>query len=373
MSRETEVLKILLELSKEISSMAPMQRVVKKMTTSLRQVVGADECSVMILDETQKELAFSESSGLSKWEIGNIRFRLGEGVAGWVAHNKKPVLIADVTSDSRFVFVDKQKRKIYSMICVPLLTKRTVIGTVSLTTRTAGHVFNDDELEVAVLMSAHISLALENNRLYEISVSDGLTNLYNRRYLEQRLSKELAYSRRFHKPLTVLMADIDFFKKLNDTYGHQAGDYALKSVSDVFNASLREYDVVARYGGEEFAILLPSTPRLRGASIAERIRSNVAHNEMKFRSNKLHVTASIGVASYPEDSETGEELVHKADLALYAAKSQGRNQVVLFEERLAESPRPAESGPAARRPGKRSKTPAVERRQAPEDEGTQSL
>lgn len=349
MSRETEVLRILLELSKEISSQTPMQKVVKKMTTSLRKVLGADECSVMILEESQKELAFSESSGLSKWEIGNIRFKMGEGIAGWVARHKKPVLIEDAASDPRFIQVDQQKRRIYSMICVPLVTKRTLIGTVSMTTRTEGHIFTAEELEVAVLLSAHISLALENNRLYEISVSDGLTNLYNRRYLEQRLSKELAYSRRFHKPLTVLLADIDFFKRLNDTYGHQAGDHALKAVSDIFAASLREYDVVARYGGEEFAILLPSTPRQRGASIAERIRSNIAGNDIRFRNQKIHVTSSIGVASYPEDSDTPEALVHQADIALYAAKSRGRNQVVLYDDSLADKTRPVEPGTPARR------------------------
>ena len=336
MSREAQILKILLELSKEISSKAPMQKVVKKMTTSLRKVINADECSVMILDESRKELAFSESSGLSKWEIGNIRFRLGEGIAGWVARHKKPVLVEDVANDPRFVQVDRQKRTIYSMICVPLVTKRTLIGTVSMTTRTPDRILTPEELEVAVLMAAHISLALENNRLYEISVSDGLTNLYNRRYLEQRLSKELAYSRRFHKPLTVLLADIDFFKKLNDTYGHQAGDYALKMVSELFASSLREYDVIARYGGEEFAILLPTTNRQRGASIAERIRVNIAHGDLRFRHQKLHVTTSIGVSSYPEDCDTSEGLVQKADLALYAAKAQGRNQVVLYEPHLSE-------------------------------------
>ncbi len=332
MSREAELLKILLEMSREISSKIPIRTVVKRLSLRLKQLLGADECSIMIMDDSRKELAFSESTGLTRWELENIRFRLGEGVAGWVARHKKPLLIPDCASDERFVAIPDQKRPMVSMICVPLLIKRRVIGTVSVTTRGQGHVFSEAELELAVLLSAHISLALENNRLYEISVSDGLTNLYNRRYLEQRLSKELSYARRFKKPLTVLMTDVDFFKKLNDAYGHQAGDHALRQVSDTLTAGLRDYDVVARYGGEEFAIILPSTPRGRGASTAERLRQAVEDCDIRFRGQRLQVTVSVGVASYPEDCEDCELLVDTADKALYEAKRRGRNQVCLSED-----------------------------------------
>lgn len=331
MSREAEVLKILLDVSRVISSNIPMQDVIKKMSSRLRALVQADECSIMIMDESRRELAFCESSGLSRWEVENIRFKLGEGVAGWVAKHKKPVLIEDCSQDPRFVNIEQQKRQIVSMICVPLLIKRNLIGAVSLTTRTEGHLLTADELELTVLMSAHISLALENNRLYEISVLDGLTNLYNRRYLEQRLGKEMAYSKRFKKPLTVMMVDIDFFKKLNDGFGHQAGDHALRIVSDTLTTALREYDIVARYGGEEFAVVLPSTPRHKGASIAERLRQSIAESNIVHKERKLPVTISVGVSSFPEDADTADDLVAKADRALYEAKRQGRNQVVCYE------------------------------------------
>ena len=332
MSREAEVLKILLEMSREISSQIPIRTVVRRLSLRLKQLLHADECSIMILDDSRKELAFSESTGLTRWELENIRFRVGEGIAGWVARHKKPLLIPDCASDERFVAIPHQKRPMISMICVPMLIKRRVIGTVSLTTRTSGHVFSEAELELAVLLSAHISLALENNRLYEISVSDGLTNLYNRRYLEQRLSKEISYARRFRKPLTVVMTDVDFFKKLNDAYGHQAGDYALRQVSETLTAGLRDYDVVARYGGEEFAIILLSTPRGRAASTAERLRQAVEDCDIRFRGNRLKVTISLGVASFPEDSDDAEMLVDFADKALYEAKRRGRNQVCLYED-----------------------------------------
>ena len=250
MSRETEVLKTLLEVSRLISSNYPIPKVIKRICGKLRKLLHTDDCSIMILNEKSRELAFSESSGLTRWEMKNIKFALGEGVAGWVAKHKKPVLIEDVNQDPRFKRVIDQKRSMVSMISAPLMVKRRVIGVVSLTTRENGHVFTQDELELVVLMSAHISLALENNRLYEISVLDGLTNIFNRRYLEQRLAEEVAYSKRYGKPLSVVLLDIDFFKRLNDTYGHQAGDHVLRKVSFTLSQALREYDVVATCVGD---------------------------------------------------------------------------------------------------------------------------
>lgn len=329
MSRETEVLKTLLEVGRLISSNYPMPKVIKRISTLLRQLLATDDCSIMILDDKSGELAFAESSGLTRWEMTNIRFALGEGIAGWVAKHKKPVLIPDVRKDPRFKLIKEQKRTMISMISAPLMVKRRVIGVVSLTARDEAHTFTQHELELVVLLSAHISLALENNRLYEISVMDGLTNVYNRRYLEQRLSEEVAYSKRYSKPLTICLTDIDFFKRLNDSYGHQAGDFVLKKVSALLSQALREYDVVARYGGEEFAVILPSTPKTKGASIAERLRTLVESAEFNYREKLIRTSISVGVACFPEDGDSAESLIAAADKALYAAKARGRNQVYL--------------------------------------------
>lgn len=329
MTRETEVLKTLLEMSRLISSNYPIPKVIKRICAKLRKLLDTDDCSIMILNEKSRELAFSESSGLTRWEMKNIRFALGEGVAGWVAKHKKPVLIEDVREDARFKVVDDQTRRMVSMIAAPLMVKRRVIGVVCLTTREESHSFTHNELELVVLMSAHISLALENNRLYEISVLDGLTNVYNRRYLEQRMIEEVAYSSRYGKPLSVILLDIDFFKPLNDTYGHQAGDHVLQKVSAILSTALREYDVVARYGGEEFVVILPTTPKQVGASIAERLRVSISETIFRHKDKEIRCTISLGVAAFPDDGKDPDSLIAASDAALYRSKESGRNQVSL--------------------------------------------
>ena len=331
MSRETRLLKALLAMTRFISSNQPIQKVVHRLVDELKDLLGAARCSVLILDEDNQELAFHDSSGLTQWERDNIRFRVGEGVAGWVAKHRKPVLIGDVNEDARFVKYDDQEDTIHSMICVPLEMRHRLIGVMSLTTRSSKRVFNEEEVELAVLLAAHISLSLENHRLYELSVMDGLTQIYNRRYLDQRLSEELADSRRLNRPLSVALLDLDHFKQLNDSFGHQAGDHVLCEVTDTISRVLREHDVVARYGGEEFALILAGTPRNAGADLGERVRRTIADQKFSFEDQELPVTISLGLATFPEDGDTRHALLKAADRALYRAKETGRNRVVTAE------------------------------------------
>lgn len=328
-SRETEVLGALLEVTRLISSRNKMQTILRRVTQHLRSILHADSCALLLLDPSRKELVLIESSGLTRWEKQNIRFRMGEGVAGWIAKSKQPVLIEDVEDDPRFMKFDAQRRTIRSMLGVPLMVNKQVKGVLTLTTRPGERKFHAEDLELATLLSAHVALTMENNRLYDISVMDGLTNVYNRGYLQQRLQEMIAYSRRFRHPLSLVMVDIDHFKKINDTYGHQTGDAVLRSVSQMLYKSLREYDVVARYGGEEFALLFPSLEKLAAASVADRVRSHIADTQVRHKEHLVPVTASFGVASFPEDAETPEDLILKADQALYRAKQRGRNQVVI--------------------------------------------
>jgi diguanylate cyclase (GGDEF)-like protein len=328
MSRETRLLKALLATTQLIASNHSMQEVVQRLADELKGFLQANRCSVLILDEDNKELAFYDSSGLTDWEKANVRFKIGEGVAGWVAQHKEPVLIENVEADERFVKYPGQMCPMVSMICVPLEMRRRLIGVMSLTTSESDHIFGEEELELVVLIAAHVSLALESHRLYELSVLDGLTNIYNRRYLDQRLSEELADAKRHKKPLTVALLDLDFFKRLNDEYGHQAGDQVLCDVTQTISDVLREHDVVARYGGEEFALILSSTSSPAGFQLGERLRRTISEKDFCYQERVLPVTISLGMASFPEDGGDRLSLLRSADKALYRAKETGRNKVV---------------------------------------------
>ncbi len=179
----------------------------------------------------------------------------------------------------------------------------------------------------------HRALEKKNLELEHLSRTDPLTGLFNRRYFEERFAAEFVRSERYRVPLTCVMLDIDYFKKLNDTHGHQAGDAALREVSAAIRQTLREVDLIARYGGEEIVAILPETAPLQGRQVAERLREEIAALKIARGEKILGVTVSIGVATYPVPGiENHEGLLRTADDALYKAKAAGRNRVHWYEE-----------------------------------------
>ncbi|MEW6046251.1 MAG: diguanylate cyclase [Bacillota bacterium] len=167
-------------------------------------------------------------------------------------------------------------------------------------------------------------LAADRAALEELATQDAVTGLYNYREFHRRLHEEAERARRYHRPLSLLMLDLDHLKAFNDTYGHQAGDEALKAVAEAIRRHVRPPDVAARYGGDEFAVILPETPLRSAVVVAERIRATVAASAV---TGAATITVSAGAAAFPDDGASGPELVASADRALYAAKSAGRNHV----------------------------------------------
>jgi diguanylate cyclase (GGDEF)-like protein len=168
-----------------------------------------------------------------------------------------------------------------------------------------------------------------NARLERLAVTDGLTGVFNHRRFQEQLQAELLRSERHKRPMGVLMVDVDFFKKVNDAMGHPAGDELLRRLAEVLSADLRATDLIARYGGEEFAVILPETTKSEAMQVAERMRQAV---ETRINSGERtwpnKVTVSIGVATFPEDGKSGEQVLTAADQAMYVAKRQGRNRVI---------------------------------------------
>jgi len=195
---------------------------------------------------------------------------------------------------------------------------------------------NRDETRETALLSMVgniMSIALTNARLFmkiqDMALKDPLTQLYNRRYFYEQLSKQIEQCRREQKPCCVLLCDIDHFKRINDNHGHSAGDTVLISFAEKCSTTIREYDVLARYGGEEFIFLLPGMSVQEGRHAAERVRQLIAASTFDHEGAALQVTTSCGVASFPENARSIDELIERADEALYEAKKRGRNIVAV--------------------------------------------
>ena len=170
-------------------------------------------------------------------------------------------------------------------------------------------------------------VAVYEQKLVELNMRDGLTGIYNRRFMDTKLNEEYFRHKRYARPFSIVMFDIDHFKKVNDAYGHQCGDFILKSVSSRISAAIRNIDFLFRYGGEEFCCMLPETNREGAELVAERFREAIMVMENNFNGAVINITISLGVANLRSDTESPSALIHQADEALYRAKREGRNRV----------------------------------------------
>lgn len=239
-------------------------------------------------------------------------------------------------------FFSSQKRKPISVAIIPLSRRGKYFGSLNLGSYSSNRFINTMATDFVEHMVSIVSICLENNLNFEMmrrtSHLDTLTGVNNRRFLEQRIGEEIDRSQRSDEPLSCLFLDLDHFKSINDTYGHQAGDHVLSLVAGMIKKQLRSNDVLARYGGEEFVALLSNIGEAKAEEIAERVRVRTKELSIIYAENKINVAVSIGLSSYrPSHSpavstkEIAEQLIHSADTALYEAKQNGRDRVAIGE------------------------------------------
>lgn len=337
----------ILRLRDEVASRDWLAQAVIKFNQSLRRIdaedfwlritqvsaelLGAERASILVRNEKSKSLQAKAAIGsrinlLSEPSVGSR-------IANRILDIGDPVVVSDIAGVGIDSAPPEWSYKTSSFLSFPIIIDERRIGVLNFTDKVGGDAFSAKDLELLEAIAPQIAVAIDRTALrdkageYEqLSVTDPLTGLLNRRYLEERIAEEIVRSKRHRFSLSLMMLDVDDFKSYNDRYGHLAGDTALRTVAEILKETLRGADVAARYGGEEFAILLPQTSSEEAAQIGERIRRRIERAEFPHRT----VTISVGIASCSQEVDTPRDIISAADVALYAAKNSGRNNVQIF-------------------------------------------
>lgn len=307
------------------------------------ELLTATSGSLMLLNETDGALEIAAAKGMTSSLAKTISVAFGEGIAGRVAKSGFPMLVNDVDRDKRVAVKNRPRFKTKSFLSLPLRVEDRMIGVLNLADKGNAENFTEADLNLVKTFTNHAVTMIDRAALLEkagqfeqLAITDALTGLYNRRLLQARLQEEFSRSERQNQSFCIILADMDNFKNYNDLCGHLAGDSALSKAAELIKRSAREMDIVTRYGGEEFCLILPTTTKKESIFVGERIRRAIEAESFPGESHLPlgRLTVSLGIATFPVDGVTANELIHAADLALYHAKTLGRNRLVLYDSSL---------------------------------------
>jgi diguanylate cyclase (GGDEF)-like protein len=328
-------LSILYNIGRAMIQINDLKNLLKFILNQAIKTMNAQKGSLMLYDKETERLEVRVVRGLpdrntekaiNSGEKSCTTFAVGEGIAGKVYATKKPIIVNSTQTDKRYT--QSERSNVESIICLPLIASEEAIGVINITNKIGREEFTTDDLDLLTALGNQAAVAINNARLQEMAVTDELTSLYVRRYFNVKLDTEIKRAARYYNPLSLAICDLDHFKSVNDTYGHQMGDIVLQSVSGLLLKTVREFDMPTRYGGEEFAVIFPETD-LDGAEIVcERIRGEVEKLVVEGLPRKI--TISIGLATFPRHADNDRGLIQAADTALYQAKNQGRNRVCRY-------------------------------------------
>ena len=320
-------------VSRGLNMVSTLEQVLHLILQKTIELLGVEKGSLMLVNEETDMMELKVFIGGAADKEGATprkpaRLKVGEGIAGLALRQGLPIAINDGAKNPQFKMLIPQDSAVRNLLCVPLILNNRKVGVINLTNKLTGNGFNDNDKVLVSTMAAQAAITIENARLYNLAIFDGLTSLHVARYFHLFLDKEIQRCRRYGGQVSLVLADLDHFKQVNDTHGHQIGDLVLQRVSQVVRDAARTIDVPARYGGEELAVILPETDLEGATTFAERLRKEVAVTPVRFRDRELTVTLSIGVTNYPAcGAENKAQLLGQADKSLYEAKRAGRNQV----------------------------------------------
>ena len=337
--RAERLLRRIYRLTKRVGT-AGGDALVERIVAEVAKMFSADRVSIALYDHKDDRLKIKAARGLAMSVVHDLKIRPGDWIIGRVFGSGTAVIVNDVRSlPSPQSHHDRYRSQAFAVL--PLTHRDQIVGVLSITDRRDGSSFGAPEQFVLNAIASVIGAALageraeaEIARLEHAASVDSLTGLLNRAYLDSRLQQEVARSQRQGTGFAVLMADIDDFKVINDTRGHQSGDAMLKGVGDIMRSAVRVFDVCARWGGDEFAVLMPNSDHASAVAVAERIRLRTAQYLGDREGGALGVTISIGVA-VGGAGDTAQDVIARADRALYDAKTNGKDTVRVSDGRPA--------------------------------------
>lgn len=334
LERELKGLKDLLSVAQVVVSSLDLDEVLQNILHSAMTIMDAPAGTVALYDDETDKLKLHAHAGLSESFTAHDRWTVKPGGLTYEILDRGELFVIEDTQQASFFNNPLAIAEgIRSLIAVPLKMQRKTVGVLYVDDFQPRR-FPREKLEMLSVLGSFASMSIDNARLHqrtlELACTDGLTGLYNQRQFKKMFQDEVARAGRYNKPLSIILLDVDDFKKFNDTYGHPNGDIVLQEMASLLRELLRGSDTVFRYGGEEFVILLPETAFTATLLVAERIRIFIETETPKFldRITASHgVTVSVGVASFPEDGETVATLFKTVDDLMYEAKRKGKNQV----------------------------------------------
>ena len=332
--REAGEVAVFQELGKALTSSLQLDQVLRTIMEKIDEFLRPDNWSLLLLDETTQELYFELAVGKVSQALKDVRIKMGQGIAGWVAQHGEIVIVPDTSKDTRFFgkVDEKTKMETRSIVAVPVRFRDTCLGVIELINCVGPDGFDSRDLKLLEALSDFAAIALENarhvKRIHELTITDDCTSLYNARHMAVILDTEIYRSQRYNYEFSLVFIDLDRFKQVNDTHGHLIGSRLLAEIGSSLKTHCRLIDFAFRYGGDEFVLLLPQTSKENAMNVARRLHRLIRRTKwLASEGMNITVTPSLGVAAYPVDSRTKEGLLHLADEAMYLVKNTSRDAV----------------------------------------------
>jgi diguanylate cyclase (GGDEF)-like protein len=328
--RRVEELSLLSEVGRAITSILDINQLLEKSAYLIRSRFQYFNVAIYITEMDQHRLHLKAFEGAPGIEPARKTIGIGrEGIIGWSAKTGESILVPDVSQEEKYI---RGIKGIQSEMVIPIKRDKEILGVLDIGSDEK-NTFKEDDLRMMNLLVRQLAIALVNARLVhkveELAITDDLTQLFNTRYCNLYLEKHVERG----EEVSIIFLDLDFFKRVDDSYGHRIGALTLKEVANRIREGVREGDICSRYGGDEYVVILPNTSLETAARVARSLKESF-ENKLFWIENRIpiSVTASFGVASYPKCAKSPWDLLVKADQAMYEVKTSGRNDVAVAEE-----------------------------------------